>query len=396
MKERYLLYMNFDGFADYYYTGSENRFPSLTSFIKESVRFTSCYSSIPSITVPMQCAIVTGTTSAKTHNCFKYYDRSSREVVFCKRRDDAETVAESFARNGKTVLSIQQFAVENHGCSRTDEDHLYIQPEKDFAHRFDILIDYFKNCRVPGFEFSSYRDAVLFYIDDLDSDGHNHHAPFAHTEAERVEKVQRKLELIDKRLGELIELLKELGLYEKTTILLTADHGMVGFNTPSYKERLIRDLSDITGLKVTADVEKASENDFLIIGDTIQAQVYFMTEKAREAKLKAQVEALHYVEAVLTRAELDEIGIASEYADLLISPKAGVCFFAPDNLPRDVRFASHDSLSDEAQHVFALVHDPNVEPKVINEKICIIDLIPSCLSLLGYPKLKDATGETRL
>lgn len=396
MEERYLLYMNFDGFADYYYTGSEDRFPALTALIKESVRFTSCYSSIPSITVPMQCAIVSGTTSAKTHNCFKYYDRSNGQVVFCKRRVDAETVAESFAKNGKTVLSIQQFAVENHGCTRTDKDHLYIQPEKDFAHRFDILLDYFRNCKVPSFEFTSYRNAVLFYIDDLDSDGHNHHAPFARTEEERVEKVRSKLELIDKRLATLISLLKELGLYEKTTILLTSDHGMVGFDTPSYKERLVNDLTSITGLKVTTDVEKAEENDFLIIGDTIQAQVYFMSEEARKASLKAPIKALDYVEEVLTRQDLDDRGVAKEYADLLISPKAGISFFAPSALPSGIRFASHDSLTEEAQHVFALIHDPNVEPKVISEKISIIDLIPTCLSLLGCPKLKDANGEVRL
>lgn len=389
--------MNFDGFADYYYSSHEDRFPSIGSLVEDSVRFTSCYSSIPSITVPMQTALVSGCTSAGTHNCFKYYDRESHKIVKSGRRVDSQTIAELYKKNGKSVLSIQQFAVENHGCTRDDKDHLYIQPEEDFEKRFDILLDYYRNCRVPGFDFSDYRDLVLFYIDDLDSDGHNHHAPFAVTEEDRVEKVRKKLELIDVKVGELIALLKEKGLYEKTTILLTADHGMVGFESPSILPALCNDLSRLLDLRVTTDVEEVDESDVLVIGDTIQAQVYFRKGlDIDQEKLKKAVEALDYVEIALTRAELDEREVAAEYADFVISPNEGKAFFVPDSVPSGIRFASHDSINEKAQHVFALIHYPGMTSSEISKNVSIIDLVPTCLKLLGEPKLANSTGEILL
>lgn len=392
MDKNYLLYINFDGFADFYYSDEQWRFPALKALVDDSVRFSSCYSSIPSITVPMQTAIVTGCTSARTGNCYQYYDKRTEKVVKTGRHLEAETVAELYRKMGRTVLSIQQFAVENYGCTRDDKDHLYIQPEKDFSLRFDILCDYYENLKVPGFEFESYRDLVLFYIDDLDSDGHNHHAPFARDESERVEKARRKLELIDGRIAELISLLKRKGLYEKTTILLTADHGMVGFQGKSYRKRLRDDLSALLGVDVSF-----SSGDVVIIGNTIQAQIYFNNGfSVDQNNLKNKLLSLDYVEKVLTKDELDALGIDPRYADLLVSPKEGYAFFSPDLSPSDIRFASHDSLSEKAQHVFALIHHPSLEPGLDERRVSIIDMIPTCLSLVGMPSLSDATGEVLL
>lgn len=388
-----LLYMNFDGFADYYWKGHEDRFPNITALACDSICFSSCYSCIPSITVPMQTAIVTGAKSGITGNCWQYFDRKLGKTVQTGRFNRAETIAELYGRLGLRVLSIQQFAVENHGCSRDDFDHLYVQPEKSYSERFDVLIDYIRTREIGDKSFSELHDAILFYIDDLDTDGHNHHEPFVATEDERVEKVRRKLELIDGRVGELITAMKETGIWDSTTILLTADHGMVGFDLPSALPWLSAKVSELTGMRCTYLEDKIDESDIFITSNTIQAQVFFLKNFPDQNDLKRKLLLEDRIETVMTTSELNAAEVDEMYADMLISPTEGTAFFMPMELPEGIRFASHDSLNEKAQHVFALIKHPGTASRVVSKRVEITDLMPVVLKLMGMPDLRDHHGE---
>lgn len=388
-KKKHFLYINLDGFASYYFEGVESRYPAFYDLISQSAYFTSCYSSIPSITVPMQVAIVTAASSSTTQNCYQYYDRENKEIVYTKRLNQAQTIGELYKENNMSMLSIQQFAVENHGCTAQDPNYLYLQPGGDYKTRFDMLIKYYKSKTIASFTFENYHDAVLLYCDDLDTVGHNGKLPIALSEEQRVKNVRKRLSAIDAKLAQLITTLKEVGLYEDITLLITADHGMVHYQGPSKLTTLIEDIEKITNLKVTSDVKE--EADILLIGNTIQCQLYYLKEKGTNQEfLKTELEKKEYVEKVLTSKGLSEEKVARSYADMLISPKEGYAFFNNDKLPKNYIGASHDSLNIKAQKVFALIKHKDIVPAAYAEPIKITNLIPTILKLDNFPSLKTA------
>ena len=69
-----------------------------------------------------------------------------------------------------------------------------------------------------------------------------------------MENVRRKLDVIDRELGKTLNIIDKKGLMDSITILLTADHGMVSYTTPSLLPILVDDLSKKTGYKVSSDI----------------------------------------------------------------------------------------------------------------------------------------------
>ena len=389
LKKKHFLYINLDGFASYHLEGTRSLYPSLQELISQSVYFTSCYSSIPSITVPMQVAIVTGASNSITQNCYQYYDRESKEIVYTKRLNKAKTIAELYLENNLSMLSIQQFAVENHGCTAQDPKHLYLQPGGDYKTRFDMLNKYYKSKTIDSYTFESYHDAVLLYCDDLDTVGHNGKLPIALSEEQRVKNVRKRLSAIDAKLAQLITTLKEVGLYEDMTMLITADHGMVHYQAPSKLTILIDDIEKITHLKVTSNIKE--EADILLIGNTIQCQLYTNGKRKLNSRALGKLNRKKdYVEKVLSSNELAFEKVAKNYADMIISPKEGYAFFIDDKLPKGYVGASHDSLNDKAQKVFAMIKHKDLIPSMYEEKVKITNLIPTILKLDNFPSLKTA------
>ena len=388
--KKHLLYINLDGFAYYLYSNTPERFPHLRALASSSTFFASCYSSIPSITVPMQVGIVTGKKCGETWNCYQYLNKDSRSIVKTGRFNKSKTVAELLAENGYRVLSIQQFAVENHGCTAFDDDHLYIQPGGDAVSRFKILQNYYEYLSLPGHCFDSLHDMVLFYADDLDSVGHNY-KNHQNTEDERVENVRKKLDVIDREIGKTLDIIEKKGLMDSITILLTADHGMVSYTTPSFLTNLVNDLSEKTGYRVSSDI--ADSPDILLLPTTIECQGYILSDIVEEEKVLSALKQLKYVEVVLSKKDLKKEGVLDSFGDFLISPIKGVAFYSGlDQIPEGVLLASHDSLNEEAQHVFALIFSSGEKPCVLKEKYQIQSLMDIALRLSSLPVLDKKGG----
>ena len=388
--KKHLLYINLDGFAYYLYSNNPDRFPHLRALASSSTFFASCYSSIPSITVPMQVGIVTGKKCGETGNCYQYFDKDTRSIVKTGRLNKSKTVAQLLAENGYRVLSIQQFAVENHGCTAFDEDHLYIQPGGDAVNRFKILQDYYESLSLPGHSFDSLHDMVLFYADDLDSAGHNY-KEHQNTEEERVENVRRKLDVIDRELGKTLNIIDKKGLMDSITILLTADHGMVSYTTPSLLPILVDDLSKKTGYKVSSDITDSP--DIFLLPTTIECQGYILNDIVEEEKVLSALKQLEYVEVVLSKKDLEKEGVLDSFGDFLISPVKGAAFYIGlDQIPEGVILASHDSLNEEAQHVFALIFSSGEKPCALKEKYQIQSLMDIALRLSSLPVLDKKGG----
>lgn len=393
-----LIYINWDGFGYYYYLAANRKpykgTPNINYLAKHGVLFTNLYTGIPSITNPMQAAIVTGAYSEVTGNVYKYFDRKSNRVELCKRVNKGQTIGEVLVDNSINFASIQQFALEEKGAERNQLTNLYIQPEGNYEQRFEEAKSLISEKSIE------YR--VLFiYMDDLDSIGHNNLYSRgkikALTERGRIKNVVSHLIEMDKGLGDFINFLKEENIYANTNILLTTDHGMVPFKGKSGINKVIQVLQEL-GFNDVVYLDSGEsppyEWDVIMVGVDIQLQLYFKEdiEDTLLDHIKTELDKIHIVAECMTRQQLKERGTADFFADILISPTPPHHFSAR----RDRYYlsrANHDSLDDRAQHIFGLLSGPNFKKGLeYKNKTYNIDFIPTICQAMEMPIPEDARG----
>lgn len=411
-EEQYFIYINLDGFGKYYYDIANKApfsgTPCINRLIKEGVYFNEAYTGIPSITYPMQSSILSGAYSNVTKNVYKYYDRELNKIILCRHQNKGETIGEIIKKENEPFISIQQFGLHEKGAEYDDERFLYIQPGGDYKVRFDELFKILRGQKVLSKEkyigFNEIPHFIFVYIDDLDSIGHN--PPFARgkqkaiTEKGRIKNVVTRLIDIDGQLGLLIEELERLNIYHNTTILLTSDHGMVPFKGKSSLYKLIgafktAGFNNIEVLKNEGDsVKHLDKTELVITGAGLELQVYFK-QKISDDKLIEIKRALlkkEYIEYCLTRQELKEKGIDDIVGDLVISPQPPF-HFNMDESTCFVLGGGHDSLNENAQHIFAVIKGKAFKREyTYDKKVQNIDFIPTISSALNIPMSKYYKG----
>jgi predicted AlkP superfamily pyrophosphatase or phosphodiesterase len=415
-EDRYFLYINFDGFGKYYYdianTPLYGGTPNINKIISEGVFFTNAWTGIPSITYPMQSAIVSGAYSEVTGNVYKYYDKNENKIVICRRTNVGETIGEILRREQIPFVSVQQFALEGKGADYDKKNALYIQPGGNYLKRFNSLRRLLTGKKVRSkdnsFRFDNIPKAIFLYMDDLDSIGHN---PLytsgkykAFNENMRIRNVVTQLIKMDKELGKLIELLENIGIYENTDILITTDHGMVPykgkssigrlksiFNDMGYKN--IRCLNSDENLKEVQNVKSEKEPKVSIISTGIEAQIYVKNISQSELNnIKNTLEKEEFIEYCFTKDDLKKRGTCEHFADLLISPLPPYHFNMQEN-KNFLLSGGHDSLNERAQHIFAVIKGKDFKRKFIyNEEVYNIDFIPTFSHVLNIPFSSNYKG----
>ncbi len=237
--------------------------------------------------------------------------------------------------------------------------------------------------------------AIFLYIDDLDTIGHNPLPYFSLTEKERVEKVQQRLIEIDKRLHNMITILKDMCLYDTTSILLTTDHGMISYKGKSKTKELTTALKHLgfTDIKICKEGSSCPDDwQVLLTSHSIQCQVYFKDNSVNLDIIKEYISSLKFVDKVMTKKELVLAGVNCNYADLLVSPKEGM-FFSSENEIVPILAASHDSLHSKCREVFAVMKGANIKKGYsLSKQVKTIDLVPTLCKAVRLPIMKDATG----
>ncbi|WP_265976184.1 alkaline phosphatase family protein, partial [Brucella intermedia] len=254
-------------------------------------------------------------------------------------------------------------------------------------------------------------------MDDLDGIGHNevetYGSKLAKTEDERIKNVVDRLELMDKKLGEFIEACKEAGIYEKMSFVLTADHGMANFglqnstNDDSYKSKLEDLINTIEGLGDgyeceflhPSQIQSPSEGtDIAIVTVGLQAQISYVNEfdsSVIEDKNKKILDALKekgYIGEIMYPEEMEERGVKSGFADLIISPKTPYHFHSSIVSSFTAR-GQHDSLEDRAQNIAAFMWGNGIKKGYeCTDIIYNTDFMPTMSKLLNVNAPLDSTG----
>lgn len=386
-----LLYINIDGFSYSYFEQQLRTNPPgpFAQLRKKGMLFSNLQSGLVSITNPMQSAILCGAWSNQTHNFYQHYDWASGTVVKHKRTCDTENVAQLFVREGKTVVSIHQFMLENNPCLEGRKDCAYIkcpQEKSNAFQRLGVLKALMEGKPVKSgaqtFIYEEIPDLVAVYIDDIDSLGHNNayeEYPKRGKFCERQQDIQQRLSRIGEELLEITRLCEEKGLLEHLTVLITTDHGM----TPFYGKSCLPDLIgrlNAAGIPAALPEERTEQTRVVALPYTIELSLYCAPDITEEEKtLIARVCGnAPYTDRLFDREEMRwDFGFDPRGPEFLLSPKYGYHFYHRD-IPEDTFGASHDSFHETSQHIFGLLLGGDIAPETeFTQKTYVIDLIPN-------------------
>ena len=414
-----LIYINIDGLSyNLYKKANENPLTetkNINGLINKGVCFTNTKTGIPSITGPMQQAIVSGAWPIDTGNCYRYYDLDKDEVIQYGRENKLENIAEAANRNDINFIGINSWYFEKAGRD-IKKDNLYLESNKrnGYKGRFELLKNVLKNGPASNF--------IAIYLDDIDGVAHNsirktkaNHKTRLESRSDIDSSMIMLLKNIDIEIGKVINILKERKVFDKTTFVITSDHGIVPFGadreeddkTKKWAYSKMPDLLDIitrAGKKhrgknfkvemVNKKGEKAKkDSDAIVTTAGLQVQLKFRKEPSDELleDIVANIKNKAYYGLHMNREELEIRGVPLKFADLLISPKPPY-HFGHDFKRAYFAVSQHDSLDEKAQKVFTMISGPVVKNiGYYDEETHNIDMAPTMARILGFEGPKGAT-----
>ena len=394
IEDSYVVYMNFDGFARYYfdaYLADEtlSKDSTLKKLMGEGTYFSGLENALPSITNPCQNQILSGATSAVTKNVFRYYNKTTNMVVENGRSNASKILPQLTVENNISTASVAHFLAEPY-LTYTDPSKMYITTdttdkevagtglEGSYLDRFNQLIKLVKgesfktNGSVQKVE--ELPRFISFYADDLDALGHNESGHYgverASNEEGRMKNVLTRLKQMDDKLGEFIEACKRKGIYDKMTFFLTTDHGMTPFGIQSENDKTNYGKSKFGELSsaikafnntynvemVAADKSPSANTTVVAVGANLNVQLTWKNgiTDSQLNNLKTYLLTKNYVSNVLTRSELEEMGYWTAAADMIVTPAEHYCF-SSQLLATYTARGQHDSTQDSAKNVFGMI-----------------------------------------
>lgn len=402
-----VLYINWDGFAYYYYEEAHRLglVPVIDRLRAEGSFFENARCGVPPITNPMQTAISSGVYSSGTGNVKLYYDKALRTVVSQRRENKAENIVQALARQGVSVASVHHFTFEENGCSASDPERPFIFIEQsNYLARFRELLRLYKGETVhlngetrhvttaaPRF--------VAAYFDDLDTIGHNNGklAPVAQSQEQRMKNVLWRLHQMDEALGEFIEGLKAAKINDRIALFLITDHGMTPF---LFNKKAAAAYEDFLGVPATFGLKckvllsgqtPRDDTDIVVCSAGLSLMLSYLSPAAQDMA-GALVDAFQkkpYIGRMMTADELVKTG-AFPFCDLYVSPR-------PPYILRRKAIpvgANHDSLEESARHIFSLAAGNGIRRgALINRRVDNIDFAPTMAALLGAEPPRQNVGK---
>lgn len=403
----YVVYINWDAFRRDYYDWAnqpgESGTPNLNYLLGRGAYFANATNGYPSITNPMQTSVVTGSWPATHGNVYRYYDSSANLAGSSGRTNYAETIAEAVAASGLSTASVQQFMLQDRGTTASDPRHLYIQPGGRFELRVSEALrmlrgESVRNINGERVTMSEIPRFLAIYADDLDAAGHNGYG-YGTTPSLTADGWMNKMviELVrmDDALGTLIQGLRDLGIFERTAIVLTADHGMTPYWGKSSLPKLMAEFT-AAGLKselLSNGASAREDTDVVLITSGQAVQVYFRREmdSSRTASLVARISAQPYVGGVLNTDAMNAAGAHSLSGQMVVWPQPPNHFSSRDIFVGLA--ANHDTGHPSSHNVFMVLSGPGIKQGFVsNEAVQIIDAAPTMSLLLGVRPPANATG----
>ena len=224
---KHVILVDWDGFG-YKFLNQGYSLPNVNALISRG-SLSQAQSVFQSFSNPARASMSTGAYPERTGNVAWVFDPPSNLVLGQTRQMDVESIAEALERPAgttRTVASVQWYMVQDHGTAYGDPSHLYVQPGGDFSQRVDVAIDILNRRPVNSggtlVTVPKIPDFLAVYGPQPDE--------VVHQEGTHGPDVGPALEAQDAALGRLVQATKDVGIYDDTAFVVTADHDMTDWN----------------------------------------------------------------------------------------------------------------------------------------------------------------------
>jgi predicted AlkP superfamily pyrophosphatase or phosphodiesterase len=206
--------------------------------------------------------------------------------------------------------------------------------------------------------------------------------------------------LVDRIIGDLLDALKDAGLRDRATIVVTTDHGFKKVQKLIYPNAALRDA----GLVRMNDKGTVGSCDAYVVAQGGMAFAY-LTDPAKRTevlpRLRQTLAAMEGVDRVLDGSEGPSLGMPTPaenpgMGDLILYPKAGYAFRGDigTEVVGDSKtyFGSHGYLSSdpELDGIF-IASGYGIRPGIKVPRVANLDVAPTLAELLGV-KLSETEG----
>ncbi|MEO3851948.1 alkaline phosphatase family protein [Streptomyces sp. B8F3] len=316
-KRGLLIFVALDGF-DIDYLDGRAPMPHLMSLVRTGSVTTST-GVMASITNQSWTAVSCGAHPDRTRNAAYYYDEAAGVVRGQSRDSAVEGLAQAWRPQGIRIGSAQWFILQDKGTAYGDPDGLYTQPGGRIGARVDDAIAMLTGQPVNsgGTRVTLTRrpDFLAVYSSDLDGDGHS----FGPDDPRMLDTMRET----DAEIGRLIRTVKDLGLFGRTTWVVTGDHGMTGWNTPMAAEAVAAlAAAGFTPEVIGSGGRPAPETDAVLVSGGSIASVHLLgaaaTDTAATDRARTALADVEGVATVLGKADQAALRMAPQYGQLVL------------------------------------------------------------------------------
>jgi hypothetical protein len=367
--------------------------PNLNALVVRGSLSLNAQSTFATFSNPARASMSTGAYPETHHNVAWTLDAASNTVLGQTRVLDAESIAESLARDTAplTEASVQWYMVQNHGVVYGDRDHLYVQPGGRWAIRVDTAIKILKRQPVSSngtpVTVARIPDFLAVYTSDPDE--------MLHGQGTNGPDVRGLVEQFDRELGRLVQATRDVGIYDSTAFILTADHGMSNW-TQTALPVLKQAIAD-TGYSyevLYAGGQPAAATEVVVNPAVRVAYVHLRGAAASpegRQKVRDSLQAHSEFTDVLGATELAALHAGSKVGDLVVEARPPWSFAMGDVANGEK--AAHGSQAE--LNVPLLLSGAGVS-RTAPTNPRLVDVAPTIAALLHAPCPKQAQGRPLL
>ncbi|HEV2092845.1 MAG TPA: alkaline phosphatase family protein, partial [Rubrobacter sp.] len=326
----------------------------------------------------------------ETHgNAAYFFDDETGEAVGETRFLAAETITQALAAEGLTTAAVQWYMVQDHGASYGDPEHLYVRPGGLFEQRVDAAVEILNRRPVnSGGEMVAVPkipDFLAVYGPDLDA--------FGHLEGADSPNIGSLVAELDRQLGWLVQAAREVGIYERTAFILTADHGMT-----SWERSFVEGLAAAPGLGRGVEIvppggTPSPDTEVVIVKSA--GRIMDVTLRGRSAtpgklaEVRGVLEGLPQVSRVLDAADLETLRAGDKPGDFVVEARAPWGFGLAEPGEGASRGGHGSTLE---MRVPLLISGAGVRAGAAPKDARLVDVAPTIAALLGARPPADAQG----
>lgn len=339
----HVIYLVLDGLSNDLYDrikSSGAQTPNLDKLAGTGTRINGIETVIPTFG-GSQAAALTGDSPTDNGYYYRYYDRENNQLVQNDFDMNSETVFEALKRQGGYTALASGWTVGNASIdgkgvfTSGDSDFVlkeYQMDNADLQNKGILTFDTAADDIIAAIQSGNIPSLMSGYSNDIKMVAWE-----SPTVKDNMTPFKEKLEQIDIKLGELLAAVKEAGIEENTTILITSLADSTMLEGKYTNTTLTGNITSQTGVKTETIGDNAKKGEsrkdipagtkaFVVKQYVMHdLQLYFTQEATEEdrQKVEAYLKNDGKVEAVY---HPEELGLPADYCDLYLTPAQGTSF----------------------------------------------------------------------